>query len=165
MQVATVPVVTKFIEILFAVVIIGVYYGTHTLFKVKDYELGTDPDNCNAADNFGQFVIIGGLILGIVMIGVTLFLEKSKVFALVVIVYNVIWFVFYLTGAILILSYWSDPTPDLVCFPLALIDKGIDANDSLEKMRNGGITVGSFMLFENVLLIINTISVFIAIKK
>ncbi|KAB7505238.1 hypothetical protein Anas_02620 [Armadillidium nasatum] len=166
MQVPTVPMITRFIEILFAVIILSVYYGTDTLFKVKGYsDTTTNPDDCKyAGDNFGQFVMIGGLVLGIVMTGVTMLLEKSKIFAMAIVVYNVAWFVFYLSAAILILNYWSGNSDDENWDNFCTNEIANGDADKLKKMKNGGLTIGSFMLFQDVLLLINTGFVFMAAK-
>ncbi|KAL7636735.1 UNVERIFIED_CONTAM: hypothetical protein RMT77_012489 [Armadillidium vulgare] len=108
---------------------------------------------------------IGGLVLGIVMTGVTMLLEKSKIFAMAIIVYNVAWFVFYLSAAILILNYWSGDSANEDWDNFCTFSVAANGDqDKLTKMKNGGLTVGSFMLFEDVLLLINTGFVFMAAR-
>ncbi|KAL7636736.1 UNVERIFIED_CONTAM: hypothetical protein RMT77_012490 [Armadillidium vulgare] len=171
----SVAVITKIVEIIFAIVIIGVYYGTDTIFKSKyDGEpLDIDSvDDCDyPGDNFGQFVIIGGVIMACIMLGLTMFIDKSKAFVMAVAAYNVIWMIFYFSAAIVILSYWSgdDDYYNLCTFNkindnYTTLD-GSKLNETVETMRAGGLTVGSFALFEDLILIINTAFLFMGSKK
>ncbi|KAB7505243.1 hypothetical protein Anas_02625 [Armadillidium nasatum] len=90
------PDILRVVEIVVDIILIGVYYGTHTQFSQK-----------SPGDNFGQFVIIGGLIFAVIMLCVCIVLDINKKYPFIVLIYNVIWFVMYLTAGIIILTRWS----------------------------------------------------------
>ncbi|KAL7636734.1 UNVERIFIED_CONTAM: hypothetical protein RMT77_012488 [Armadillidium vulgare] len=128
--------VVRLIEIVLAGVIVGVYYGTWTNFANN----GINRPDTIAGDNFGQFVIIGGLISATIMLIVNIIFELEKKLGFLVVIYNIIWLIFYLAAACLILKTW---TGNYFRF--------------LEEERRGGIVVGSLCLFQCALLIISSI--------
>ncbi|KAL7636729.1 UNVERIFIED_CONTAM: hypothetical protein RMT77_012483 [Armadillidium vulgare] len=131
------PDILRVVEIVVDIILIGVYYGTDTVFSQK-----------SPGDNFGQFVIIGGLIFAVIMLCVCIVFDINKKYPFIVLVNNVIWFVMYITAGIIMLTMWSG------------------RYDIFEQRKSGGISVGVFCLLNCIVLSIS--SIFIAriqIKK
>ncbi|RXG54030.1 hypothetical protein Avbf_17213 [Armadillidium vulgare] len=78
-----------------------------------------------------------------IMLGLTMFIDKSKAFVMAVAAYNVIWMIFYFSAAIVILSYWSgDDNYYNLCTFNKINDNyttldGSKLNETVETMRAG----------------------------
>ncbi|KAL7636732.1 UNVERIFIED_CONTAM: hypothetical protein RMT77_012486 [Armadillidium vulgare] len=141
MAIVTVPNVLRLLEMVVDIIIIAIYYSTDTCFC----------HGKEAGENFGQFVIIGGLVCAFVFLIICFFLDLDRKMPYLVISYNIVWIIFYLTAACLILTNYVGA--ELINF--------IGEKDTFDKMKRGGITVGVFCIINVVILIVSSSFVFV----